>query len=196
MDASSIFLTANADTVYYFAFIDLSNGPMVFETPPMALGVIDDAWFRWVTDFGLPGPDRGEGGKYLLVGPGYDGELPQGGFYIAHSRTNKVAVLGRSFMQDSDPEPVVAEIKATTKLYSYVPGAVGTSIGRYLEGGLELARPAEPKTPVFHEGTGVAMNTIPPSDGVLRVSGRVSGYSISNSSTSKTSIPGTRPFSP
>jgi len=164
MDASSIFLTANADTVYYFSFIDLSNGPMVLETPPRALGVIDDMWFRWVTDFGLPGPDRGEGGKYLLVGPDYDGELPSGGYYVAHAQTNRVAVLGRSFMEKDDPAPVVETIKATTKLYPYVPGAVGTSIGRFLEGGIELARPAEPKSPVFHEGTGLAMNTIPPND--------------------------------
>ena len=61
MDAKSLFLTANADTVYFFGFIDLTKGPMVFETPPGALGVLDDMWWRWVTDFGLPGPDRGRG---------------------------------------------------------------------------------------------------------------------------------------
>ena len=38
MDAKSLFLTANADTVYFLGFIDLSKGPMVFETPPKALG--------------------------------------------------------------------------------------------------------------------------------------------------------------
>ena len=42
MDAKSLFLTANADTVYFFGFIDLTKGPMVFETPPKALGVLDD----------------------------------------------------------------------------------------------------------------------------------------------------------
>ena len=75
MDAKSLFLTANADTVYFFGFIDLTKGPMVFETPPGALGVLDDMWWRWVTDFGLPGPDRGLGGKYLLLPPGYDGPV-------------------------------------------------------------------------------------------------------------------------
>jgi hypothetical protein len=109
MDSSSIFLTANADTIYYFGFINLSNGPMVLETPPGALGTIDDMWFRWVTDFGRPGPDRGEGGKYLLVGPGYDGYLPNGEFNVAHSRTNRVLVLGRSFLKDDDPAPGQAD---------------------------------------------------------------------------------------
>jgi hypothetical protein len=52
MDAKSLFLTANADTVYFLGFIDVSKGPMVFEVPPKALGALDDMWFRWVTDFG------------------------------------------------------------------------------------------------------------------------------------------------
>jgi hypothetical protein len=73
MDAKSLFLTANADTVYFLGVLDLSKGPMVLEAPPKALGAIDDRWFRWVTDFGAPGPDRGEGGKYLILPPGYDG---------------------------------------------------------------------------------------------------------------------------
>jgi len=164
MDAASIFLTANADTVYFLGFMDLSDGPMVFESPPGALGTIDDMWFRWVTDFGRPGSDRSEGGKYLLVGPGYDGFLPEGEFNVAHSRTNRVLVLGRSFLKNNDPAPPVEEIKATTKIYPYVPGGVGMPIARFLEGGVQLARNAVPKAPVFHEGTGLAINTVPPSD--------------------------------
>jgi hypothetical protein len=164
MDSNSLFLTANADTIYYIGVIDLSGGPMVFETPPGALGTIDDMWFRWVTDFGRPGPDRGEGGKYLLVGPGYDGFLPEGVFSVAHSRTNRVMVLGRSFLKNDDPSPVVEEIRATMKLYPYEPGGVGMSIGRFLEGGVILGRNAEPKPAVFHEGSGLVVNTVPPND--------------------------------
>ena len=44
MDAKSLFLTANADTVYWLGVIDLSKGPMVLEAPPKALGTIDDMW--------------------------------------------------------------------------------------------------------------------------------------------------------
>jgi len=79
MDAKSLFLTANADTVYFFVNLDVTKGPIVVETPPLALGVVDDMWFNWITDFGLPGPDRGEGGKYLFVPPDYKGELPGSG---------------------------------------------------------------------------------------------------------------------
>jgi len=82
MDGNQLFLTANMDTYYYMTFLNLENGPMIVETPVDALGVMDDIWFNWVTDFGLPGSDRGEGGRYLIVPEWYDGPLPDGGFYI------------------------------------------------------------------------------------------------------------------
>lgn len=90
MDSASLFLTANCDTIYFITFIDLTNGPMVLDIPPFGppsgiLGAIDDMWFRWVTDFGVPGPDRAQGGRYLIVGPGYDGPLPDSGFHVSHA---------------------------------------------------------------------------------------------------------------
>src|SRR6188472_689496 len=56
MDSESLFLTANADTVYFIGIVDLSSGPMVVDTPPQALALFDDMWFQWIVDFGLPGP--------------------------------------------------------------------------------------------------------------------------------------------
>ena len=140
MDAKSLFLTANADTVYFVGFIDLSNGPMVFETPPKSLGTLDDFWWRWVTDFGAPGPDRGLGGKYLLLPPGYDGPVPEGGFYVARSRTTRVLILGRSFLENNDPKPAVETIKATAKIYPYEAGGVGTSVAEFLSGKTMLGK--------------------------------------------------------
>jgi len=90
MDAKSLFLTANADTVYAMGALDLTKGPMVLEVPPRFLGTVQDAWFGWIVDIGLPGPDRGEGGKYLVVPPDYKGPLPEGGFFTGRSRTNHV----------------------------------------------------------------------------------------------------------
>jgi hypothetical protein len=48
MDANTLLLTPNADTIYYLTFVDLTKGPMVIETPPDALGTIDDMWFNFV----------------------------------------------------------------------------------------------------------------------------------------------------
>jgi hypothetical protein len=164
MDAKSLFLTANADTVYFLCFIDLSKGPIVFEPPPKALGALDDFWFRWVTDFGAPGPDRGEGGKYLILPPGYDGPLPEGGFYVSRSRTTRVLIMGRSFMENNDPKPAVELIKKATRIYPYEVGGLGTSIAEFLTGNARLAKITPPPPTVFHEGSGKVMNTIPPND--------------------------------
>jgi hypothetical protein len=165
LDADSLFLTANADTVYYMAWIDLSDGPVVIEQPPEGLGTINDMWFSWVIDAGKPGPDRGLGGKYLIVGPGYDGPLPEGGYFIAHSKTNNVLYAMRSFLVDGkDPKPAVENIKKNLKIYAYEPGSYGTSIAEALTGKVKLG--GEPKIPEtrFIEISGKSFNTIPPSD--------------------------------
>ncbi len=165
MDAKSLFLTANADTVYVMGYLDLSKGPVVIETPPEFLGVAQDAWFRWVIDLGIPGPDRGLGGKYLIVPPGYKGPLPQGEFNIAQSQTNTVLWFGRSFLADhKDPKPVVDVIRAHTKVYAYEPGGLGTPLAEFLAGKAPIAPLKEPAPTVFHEGSGTVMNTLPPND--------------------------------
>ena len=169
MDSASLFLTANCDTVYFWGFIDLSDGPMVLDIPALGppsglLGTIDDMWFRWITDFGLPGPDRAQGGRYLLVGPGYDGPLPDSGFHVFHARTTRVTALGRGFMVDNDPRVPVEAIRNGVRLSRYVPGAQGTAIGTFLAGRAPLgAAPAVPEGR-FVELSGAAFNTIYPRD--------------------------------
>lgn len=59
-------------------------------------------------DIGLPGPDRGEGGRYLLVPPGYKVELPEAGYFVNKVRTTRVTMFGRSFLENNDPKPAVA----------------------------------------------------------------------------------------
>ena len=165
LDASSLFLTGNADTVYYLSYIDLSDGPVVIEQPTDGLGTINDMWFSWVIDVGKPGPDRGLGGKYLIVGPDYDGPLPEGGFFVAHSKTTTILYAMRAFLADGDDaKPAVANIKQNLKIYPYAPGSYGTSIAEALKGGVKLA--GEPTKPdmKFINGSGKSFNTIPPSD--------------------------------
>lgn len=164
MDSNSLFLTANADTVYYLAGLDLSKGPLVIEQPSNAVGTINDMWFSWIIDIGGPGPDRGLGGKYLIVGPDYDGPLPEGGYFVAHSKTNFAMYAARAYLVDNDPKPAVENVKKNLKIYPYQPGSFGTSIAQALEGTVAIA--GEPKIPetTFIEGSGRSFNTIPPSD--------------------------------
>ena len=168
-DSASLFLTMNSDTLYFGGFVDLTDGPMVLDIPPLAapsgiLGTIDDMWFGWVIDVGLPGPDRGEGGRYLIVGPGYDGSSPDSGFHVAKSRTTRALVLGRAFMIGNDPAPAAAAIRAGVRVSRYQPGAQGTAIGTFLAGKAPLAPVPEVPETRFVEGSGVSFDTVPPND--------------------------------
>jgi hypothetical protein len=115
MDSNSLFLTPNADTIYSVATIDLTKGPMVIEVPPKSLGTINDLWFGWIIDVGNPGPDRGQGGKYLILPPDYDGPLPDNGFFVGRSKTTHVLYAVRAYLENNDPKPVVSLIKNTLK---------------------------------------------------------------------------------
>jgi hypothetical protein len=68
------------------------------------------------------------------------------------------------FLVNNDPDPAAELIKSRTKIYPYVSGGEGTSIAEFLSGDAKLARIIPPPPTVFHEGSGVVINTIPPND--------------------------------
>src|ERR1700739_4085944 len=75
-------LTPNPDTIYLMPFIDTTDGPIVLEIPPAdegsITGSIDDAWQCAIEDVGPVGVDAGTGGKYLILPPNYQGQVPDG----------------------------------------------------------------------------------------------------------------------
>jgi hypothetical protein len=117
MDARSLFLTPNSTTVYSFAEIDVKDGPLVVEIPPGVLGPVDDAYFRWVTDVGVTGPDKGEGGKYLFVHTDYKGDIPDG-YFIAKTPSYRNLMLMRAFVKDGDVAGAVKGVKAKFRIYT------------------------------------------------------------------------------
>jgi hypothetical protein len=116
MDSKSLFLTANADTVYAMTWIDLSKGPVVIEGPPNSLGIVDDFWFRYVADLGNAGPDKGKGGKFLFLPPGYTGKVPKG-YFVFKSRTFGNIFFTRGFLVNGDPGPTVESFHKTIRTY-------------------------------------------------------------------------------
>ena len=116
MTPQSIFLTPNNNTPYTWFWLDLRNGPLVLEIPPKVLGLIDDMWYRFVTDLGIMGPDKGQGGKYLLLPPGYNGKVPEG-YFIVRLETFSLWAAWRTFLENGDPKPGVAMVKNYTKIY-------------------------------------------------------------------------------
>src|SRR5210317_1885823 len=96
MDSTSLFLTGNTSTMYVLPTLDLErDGPTVLEAPPGMLGAFNDAWFRYMQDIGPAGPDKGKGGKYLILPPGYEGKVPDG-YFVVQSRTYNVWVFMRA----------------------------------------------------------------------------------------------------
>jgi len=116
MDSKSLWLTANTETVYASTFLDLKDGPTVIESPPNVLGILDDMWMRYVGDIGNAGPDKGKGGKFLILPPGYNGDVPKG-YHVFSSQTYGVWFILRGFLVDGDTAPAVANIKKNTRIY-------------------------------------------------------------------------------
>jgi hypothetical protein len=116
VDPKTVELTANDNTIYSFIWIDTKEGPVVVEIPPKVLGTINDFWYKWVVDVGITGPDKGEGGKYLILPPGYAGEVPDG-YNVVRPTTYGMWTVFRSFLVDGKTEPGVEDVKNNLKIY-------------------------------------------------------------------------------
>lgn len=127
MDSRSLYLTANTESLYFWSWIDLKRGPVVIETPPGMLGVVNDFWSRCVTDIGIAGPDEGRGGRFVLLPPDFIGTLPPDHFPSA-SATFGNLLVGRAFLGDGDPRPVADHLKKNLKIYplNHTPGTCRT----------------------------------------------------------------------
>jgi hypothetical protein len=108
--------TGNQTTIYAYNVLTLGDEPIVLVVPPDVVGFIGDAWQRPQGDVGRPGADKGKGGKYLLIPPGYEGEIPSEGFYPVPCATKNIFWLVRAFVKEGDVKATVANLKQT-KLY-------------------------------------------------------------------------------
>ena len=142
MDSNPLFLTGNTSTVYCSVMLDLKkDGPTVVEVPPKSgPGTVNDAYFRFVIDMGPPGPDRGKGGKYLILPPGYEGEVPEG-YFTAKSTSWVNWLILRGFLVDGKPDFSSNLFRTGLKVYP-------------------LAKAANPPKMEFVNGSGKPFNTI------------------------------------
>ena len=147
MDSRTLWGMANTETVYTLVWLDTTGGPMVIEVPPHLLGLINDVWSRYVTDVGNAGPDRGRGGKYLLLPPGYAGAVPDG-YFVARSRTFGNLLAARGFAVNGDPGPAVASVRQHLRIYP-------------------LADAADPPAMRFVDVSGAAFNMVPANDATV-----------------------------
>ncbi|WP_216897511.1 DUF1254 domain-containing protein [Nocardia alni] len=97
-------VTANLTTPYIINFTSLAEGPVLIDYPagPTAGGVLD-FWQRPVVDLGQTGPDKGNGGGYLILGPADDAtEFEGSGRYVVQSQTVNIFIAFRVLTRDAD----------------------------------------------------------------------------------------------
>jgi hypothetical protein len=113
-------MTANSEVIYVWTrFMDVSKGPIVLEVPPRCLGHFYDVGMRSYSDLGAIGPDRGKGGKYLLVSKDYNGELPEGYFVVRPEYSNLILLGARAFPTKEGSEEKAVELAKGFKRYYY-----------------------------------------------------------------------------
>ena len=116
------FITPNQTTPYTGAVSDLRNGPVVLVVPAktdkmVLYGQIVDAWQATIAGVGPVGEDKGAGGKYLFLPPGYSGPIPDGYFAI-RSTTYRIVFAFRSIQLEG---ATAADANAYTKLLKMYP---------------------------------------------------------------------------
>ena len=143
MKPSENYLTGNDVTVYAFASIDLKvDGPTVVDIPPGMYGNANDAAFKYLTDFGPTGPDKGKGGKYLFLPPGYKGKKPTGHFVIPSPGYHIWAMM-RGFGEVGNGDQAVNWFRERLKVYPLDTG---------------------PREHAVINCSGLGANTLPPED--------------------------------
>ena len=111
MDAETVLLTANTETVYALAHLNLkADGPTVVEAPPRMLGFLQDGLQRYLADVGPLGADKGNGGKFLVLPPGFIGAVPEG-YFVSQSPTFSVALGLRGFQAEGKTDQAVGLMK-------------------------------------------------------------------------------------
>ena len=116
MNARSLWLTPQTTTPYVHAEVDVKDGPVVVEIGSPVIGLLDDAFFRYVTDLGLVGADQGKGGKYLIVGDDYEGAIPEG-YFVSKTSTYRHWLLLRIAAKEGQTKEAVEAFKKTFKIY-------------------------------------------------------------------------------
>ena len=158
LNARTLITTPNSDVIYAMGYVDLKDdGPLVIEVPPGLQGILDDFYQRpicsvgeiegrvWCGDVGLPGPDKGKGGKYLLLPPDYTATPPPG-YLTYRSRTYGVFVFWRGFFTDPRQLAEPVHVMEQTRIYP-------------------LGKEAEAKPMQFPNASNVPADMLYPADG-------------------------------
>ena len=144
LDSSALVLTGNTESLYAFFVFDLKkDGPTVFEVPPGVMGPLDDHNFLFVADIGPTGQDKGRGGKYLLLPPNYEGDVPEGYFVVRSTTYMNFSFIRANAAKVGFGEKALEYYRKHAKVYPLKTG---------------------PRPPVVKNVTNIAWNSLVPED--------------------------------
>ncbi len=139
----------NVDTLYTTAFIDMAQGPWVFEMAPNdqryeVMPFMD----AWTNVFAAPGTRLSGtgGGRFLLVGPGWQGELPAG-MQLLRSPTRSVWLIGRTQTNGAADYPLVHRLQDGLRLRPLNPSTAAAPMTPMAPAAAAGPARAEPSRP-------------------------------------------------
>jgi hypothetical protein len=125
-------LTPNPDAIYLMPFFNTQDGPIVIEIPKADDGVINgtimDAWQMPLEDVGPAGVDKGAGGKYLVLPPGYTGAAPKG-YIVLPSGTYQGYALLRSILKSGSDADIASATAYGKRIRVYPLSEAGNPPG-------------------------------------------------------------------
>ena len=112
----------NNDTLYSVAWVDVSKEPMILSHPEMP----SERYFTFQLagfdsdNFGYVGKrvTGSAAGSFAIVGPGWQGTLPEGIRGVSHSHTPYVFIVGRTLVKGKEDLPTVHSLQDQ---YTLVP---------------------------------------------------------------------------
>jgi hypothetical protein len=145
-------LTPNPDVIYLMPFINTKDvGPMVLEIPPADDGVFNGSvmnyWQAAIEDIGPGGVDKGEGGKYLVLPPGFDIDDVPAGYIVMPSDTYQGYALVRSVLRSGSDADIARAVAYSKRMKLY-----------------PLAEAVNPASTVFVDASGVVFDSTIPYD--------------------------------
>ncbi len=122
-DWKNQYLTPNPDTIYFMPFFNtMEAGPIVLEIPRAdggsITGTIMDCWQMALEDVGPAGVDKGMGGKYLIIPPGYKDLVPDG-YLPLPSQNHQGYALLRSILKSRDKSDIAKAVEYGKRIKLY-----------------------------------------------------------------------------
>lgn len=147
LDWKSQTLTPNPDVIYLMPFFNTKDvGPVVLEIPPADDGVFNGSvmnyWQAAIEDVGPGGVDKGKGGKYAVLPPGFDANKLPAGYIRMPSDTYQGYALLRSVLKSGSAEDVAKAVAYARRIKVY-----------------PLSQAANPPPTVFHDAVDVTIDS-------------------------------------